>query len=285
MLADQAGASGAAAAGSQGGPGTTVVVQGAATEQRSQTETKAEAAQGIVDRLVSKFGTMSRALEVLAGENFDYRETNRELSARVQQLGAKQVPDGAIVLTGEDAKSWNAIKAIEGVTPDKVPDVVKKSRDLEMKIAATDRESIVGKASESLKWNPKVLAGLLSQSKLDLEMRDTIVRDGAGKESTEKVPYVRKAGDASAAWEKLSEFGERDFKDFLPALRTAASGGGNGSGPAGTETITPMPGQGTPAAQGATGGDVVDNFIGQQQSAAKGRVNPLSRRKPDAATK
>jgi hypothetical protein len=229
---------------------------------------------------------------VLAGENFDFRESQRDRDEEVDRLKKNQVPDGAVVLTGDDAKHFTAIKAT-GVALDKVAERVKLAGDLEGKQAASERRTSQDAAAKALTWNPDVLAPLLDNHKYLIELRDIVVKEAGKADRTVKVPYVRKDAQGSA-WERLDELVTRDesLKPFLPALKTVpASGtqGANGSSAAGgsssgstasttSDATTIFPFGQSPSQSGGDGSsDPVDKFINNRNKAAAARTNPLTR--------
>jgi hypothetical protein len=278
----------------QGGTaaGTTpaaTATQGAPSGGASFTERR-DTIQGIADRLITRFGTAERALEALAGENFDYREQLRIRDNRVGELERNQVPQGAVILTGDDKAAWEKVKALN-LSGDKVVERVKRADELETSYLADKRKSLVGELASASKYNADVLGPLLETNQLDGEIRSVTVRDTAGKETSEKVAYVRKRGDANATWEKLSEFATRDgspLKPFIPALTanvqgTSGNTGGTTSGTTHTsQGVThTFPAQSTGTSQGdGNTGSIVDQHLAARNKLAE-RTNPL---KPAATT-
>jgi hypothetical protein len=257
---------------------------------------------------VHRYGSEREALRVLSGENYDFRDRERARSQEIEGLRAKQVPDGALVLTGDDLKAWQAIKALN-VPVTEVAPRVKEAGELKERQQQADRRKAQDSAAASLKWNADVLAPLLDTNKLDIELRDVVLVEN-GKEISQKRPYVRKAGDASAAWEKLDELVARDasLKNFLPALKVVPATGAqstNGNGAAGStapgssassSSSTTAPANGNvfssipfPVEQGSSSGDsssagvgLVDKFIERSNKAAAERPNPF--RRPQSGT-
>jgi uncharacterized membrane protein YgcG len=142
-----------------------------------------------------------------------------------------------------------------------------------------------------LKYNADVLGGLVEDPRnpLVIELRDTVVKEN-GKESTVKVPFVRKATDDKATWEKLSEYADREWKSWLPALKnvstaqgaagTSASGTGGSDSGAGSSHFTPFVEQGGSSQGGGT--DAVSRHIAAVNKANAERANPF--RRPPAQT-
>jgi hypothetical protein len=263
-------------------------------------QARAELVRDHVEMLVAKHGSAEEALRVLGGDNVDYRRKLRELNEQVDELEELIPPDGAVVLTGDDAKGYTAIvEALktrsDKLTLDKVPARLTRADELEVKLVGSEHKATVTTAAQSSKFNSDVLAGLVDDPRnpLALELRDMTVQEGA-KQTTVKVPYVRKANDEKAAWEKLSDFAEREWKPWLPALKnvstaqgasgTSGSGGGTGTthGGGGSDSVfTPFPEQ-TGSSQGG-GTDTVSKFIASQREQNTARNNPL-RAKPATTT-
>jgi hypothetical protein len=287
------GTSSSSSSSGSGGSGSATTGIAAPARRRKSHESRAAGAGDIVDRLVHRYGSEAEALRVLAGENFDFREREREREQEIEDLKTKQVPDGAVVLTGDDAKAFTAIKAT-GVALDKVAERVKLAGDLEGKQAATERRTSQDAAAKALKWNPDVLAPLLDTRKLVIELRDVVVKEQGKADRTAKVPYVRE-DKQGASWERLDELVTRDesLKNFLPALqKVPASGtqGTNGDSAAGSSSSgsaasttsssdTIFPFTQTPSQGGGSdsSGDAVDKFVTARNKSAAARTNPLVR--------
>lgn len=269
--------SGSGGGSSQGG-GTTVVVQreGGGDSTESRTQRRTDAVQGITDRLVAKYGTLEAALTVLAGENYEYRDTLRAQSDELASLRKKVPADGALVLTADQKKVWDAIVA-SGVPIEKVAERIKRAGELETQLAEADFVRLVDEGAATMKYNATVLRSLLKDKGYTLEVRDMLQADG----KTIKFPFVRKAGDDKAAWEKLDVAAERDFKEFLPALKAnpqgGNAGGGGGSSATGTSSVShEMPTQSSSASSqgGGNGTSVVDQQIARNKSRSE-KPNPL----------
>lgn len=165
----------------------------------------------------------------LFDENFGYREQIRTLK--------KKVPaDGAVVLSGDDAKAWEAFKALNA-KPEDLKAAVEKVGELER----TNKE-LAG--MESL----REIADLgLDGSKLKLTvLKDQIAKfpeavisfktekDANGKEA--KVAYIKKTEKDSET--KFADFAKADLADYLPSLKVSNEANpqqytpGNGPDPA-----------------------------------------------------
>lgn len=283
------GGSGTGNGGSGGGGGGTGSTSQGGGEERHQS--RAEEVRDIVDQLVARHGTLNEALRVLASDNYDYRAKLRDATATIGTLRAKVPADGAVVLTGDDVATWNAVKPLN-LKGDKIAERIKLADELEVRVIGGERQTLVTSAAKVVQYNPDVLLAELDRNKLTLELRDGVAKDASGKETPIKIPFVRKADDPKAAWEKLTEYAERDLKLYLPALKTLPQGGASGaggtngtSGTSGTpSTFTPLPVMGDGTAQGGGAGGASDLVTRHLESASKrvDRGNPF--RKPQGGT-
>ena len=172
----------------------------------------------LIDRIVSRHGTMQNALRHLAGENYDYRERHRADEAALAAFRTR-VPEGAIVLTGDDKAEFEAFKALK-VKAEDVKKGLEERDQLKSKTKESDYEKIVEKAAKHFKFKPTVLSKLLKTEDLVLELRDTEVEvDGQDEPQVHKVAHVRPAKDEKADWKLLDKYVEKHLADFLPALR------------------------------------------------------------------
>lgn len=236
-----------------------------------------EESSDYTDRLIRKYGSKDKALEVLGGELFDLREERREQDAEIETMKAKLTPDGAVVLTGAKAEAWKKIDALatelklpEDKLGEKIVERVKKADTLEAKEAKDTKSKARKDVAAAADMDGDVLDPLLEQFGLEVETKEIQVQGTDGKLTPKKVAHVRKAGDANAAWEKLSDFAARDgspLKPFAVALAKKTS----------TTTQTTNAGFNFPDQQGGTSntaGSAVDKKLEQINSRAN-RANPL----------
>lgn len=272
------GGSGSGGSGGQGSGAPSVIVNAGGTDERGTVRDEArEEANEFWQGLLREYGTKDAAVRALISENADRRIENRTLKKSLAEVTAKVPADGSRVLSADDGKVWDAIKTAAGTDLAKVPDRIKRAGELETQLAEAEFGKLVEQGATAVKFNPTVLKSLLKDKGYTLEMRDMLQSDG---KTTVKIPFIRKAGDEKAAWEKLDAAAEQQFKDFLPALKAlpqggnAASGGGSGGG----EHIVAsheMPSQSSASSQGGGGGgSVVDQHIARQKTRSE-RPNPL----------
>ena len=152
-----------------------------------------------------------KVMRKLAKENFKYRQKNRDLEGRV-------APEGAVILSGDDATAFEAFKAL-GLKPEEVTSAVQERDTLKTANEALRRDGIVRSAAEALNFKASVLGDLVTSKGLEVEIREVEVEEN-GSKVNKSLPHVKAAGDEKAKWELLSSYAERDLKDYLPALKS-----------------------------------------------------------------
>jgi hypothetical protein len=219
--------------------------------EESPREQRAQGSRDLADRFVERFGNERAAITALAGELYDAREDRRRDRDRLAQLP----PAGAVVLVGADVEAWNGYRAL-GLAPDKA----KERLELATRLETANRQQQVGTVAEqsaaALGWGgAAVLGELVTDKGLELELRDTIVTDGKGKQETRKMPYARKAGEANAPFVPLSDYVTQKHPGYLPALtvKPATQGAPGTATHAAPAPGTPTAPNTTPGTQGAPG--------------------------------
>lgn len=140
----------------------------------------------------------------LFGENYDLRESNRDLRSKLPK-------DGTVQLSAEDAKAYQAYKDL-GFEPDaikaelaKVPELEKTAKELAQMENYREVAAIHG-------YKVPVLKKLMAEHP-DAAFEFKTTKDKDGKET--KVALIR-TGDKELPF---TEFAEKTFADFLPALK------------------------------------------------------------------
>lgn len=184
-----------------------------------------------------------RADEALKSENERLERENEELAAKLPSADA-------VILTGDDAKSWPAFKAL-GISADKAKEALKERDTLKAELAERDKEKLIATAAEKVGYNPKVLADQVALRKLHVEMRD-VTEKVDGKDVVTKVPHVRPANDDKATLEPLTAYAERELAEYMPLLKAQPGTNGTGAGQQPTGPAYPE--------QRGTGGGQVKGF-------------------------
>lgn len=191
---------------------TTTTTEESTTQRRSSSDVLQQYG-GDAIRMADRVAELER-------ENYRYREQKRDLAAEVQALKGKQVPDGAVVLTGDDAQAWQAFSTLG--KPDEVKTRLEERDSLAAEVAGVKRDQTLREVAEAAGYKFAVLRQLGGDR--EYELRD-VTADG----QTRKVPFV-KDGDTA---KPLAEFAQGAWADFLPALQagdTGRQGGQPGTG-------------------------------------------------------
>lgn len=190
-----------------------------------------------VRRLIQRegHGDSNEAIRVLLRDNKKARTRASKAEQELADLKTKGriAPDGAVILTGDDAvKVWPTISKFlseNKLTPEQLIEAHTKAGKLEGEVSTMKRKELYATVATELGWNGDALAEVLELKKLDVRMGEVVVKDDDGKSVKKLVPQVRTSGDDKAPWEPLETFAEENLKTFIPAL--AATESEEGSAP------------------------------------------------------
>jgi hypothetical protein len=192
---------------------------------------------GLVMRLVAEHGTVDNALLKLAGKQIRYQKRAQEAERQAAEL-RKLIPgDGAVVLTGDQAKAFAKLKEMN-VDFGKLPDTLKEHSELRTQVTAQGRKTDVATAAGK-KWKPSVLMRLLGDSADGkIEFKDQLQKkeDGSGTE-TVRVAYITIDGK-SIALDTWMETDQKEWLDVAKASETDGNGGGSGTSASSSATST-----------------------------------------------
>lgn len=216
--------------------------------------------QGAADDRQNLQGLLARhnndAMAVVAtllSENHGLRDERRQLRS---QLPAQ----GTVVLTPEQAQSWQAYQGLGAL--DAVQQQLQQAQTAQTELAGLRRESLLGRVQEASGYKASVLGKLPGSDKLDFEVRETTV-DGKAVKSV-----VVKDGDKETP---LADYAKTNWSDFLPALTA-----GQQQQPAGTTFVHQNAG-------GAGVGNSLDTYakrFQEQRDAAPNPLSPVAARNP-----
>jgi hypothetical protein len=161
--------------------------------------------QVAIREAVAKHGDAERALGYFLRDNRKYRKDMAELRAKLP-------PEGAVVLSGDDAKAWDEYRALG------------KAGDLKAALGERDRfrdeadglrrAEVYKQAAEAHGYKAPVLSRLASQEKLQIEIKEEKV--GA---RTAQVAYVKGVDDkGKETATKLPDYAARAWPEFLDSL-------------------------------------------------------------------
>jgi hypothetical protein len=228
------------------------------TTTAEETQTQRRSSADVLQQYGNDAIRMADRVAELERDNYRYREQKRDLTDRVKALEGKQIPEGAVVLTGDEAQAYDAYKGLG--TP---ADLTKRLGDADAattRLAELEREGKLREVADAAGYKLSVLKQIGGDR--EYELRD-VTADG----QTTKVAFV-KDGDTA---KPLAEFATTAWADFLPSL--TATGGNNGSGQQGTGQQTIPRQQGSQAARPTSS---LDDFITRRNEQAASRPNPLA---------
>lgn len=146
-------------------------------------------------------GDAVQLARLLFGENYDYRNTIRDLTARVPA-------EGAVVLSGNDAAHWATYRELG--TPDELRSVRTERDTFAQREQQRERAALLDEAATVSGFDPDVLKELAG-AQLVVEVKK---EQKEGKEV--KIAYVVKD---DKTLEPLAAHAERAWSKFMPALK------------------------------------------------------------------
>lgn len=157
----------------------------------------------------------------LLRENYRAREKLRlanEALTKAQAEGTK-VPKDAVVLTGDDAKTYGEFKKLNLPVADIATRLAERDT-LATERAQRDADVLLDGIADEMGLNPRAFKRLVKAEGLTVTVKTTKVRDEeTGKMVEEQVPVVKRAGAKDTDEpEELSAVLERDFADDLDTL-------------------------------------------------------------------
>lgn len=207
-------------------------------------------------------GKRFRELEAVKSEAAERRKKLKEAETRIAEL-EKAVPEGAVILTGDDAKAHAALVAA-GKTLKQVDDDLKRLGELETKDRAREREDSVRKAAKAEGLDPdqavRAFANLAGADALTFEDGEVQVQ---GKQDKQPAGFVTVDG-------KKVRLGEWLASEH-PYLNLAAENGAGGNG-GGVREVPEMRGK---APAGGGGGATALERAKEANRAAAQRPNAL----------
>lgn len=149
---------------------------------------------------------LRKKIETLETDNAGYR-------SKVKELEGKQVPEGAVVLTGEEATAYPTLKELG--KPEEIKGKLEKLPTLEAEIARRDREAARDAAARALGIEGNDLRPFAGSDALSYETREEEVELQGGKREKRPVPYVK---DGEGKEHKLVDFGKAQWGRPFEAL-------------------------------------------------------------------
>lgn len=216
-------------------------------------------------------------------DNVKLRLKLNEVRTENETLKSK-LPEGAVVLSKDDAKLFEDFKAL-GKKPADITKLLKDGETAATELASRKLGDVAADAAKALGWNGvDVLKDQISSRNLRVEMRETEVDDGKGGKTKKPVPFVITGEGAASKAEELTTYVNTNLKGYLPALQGSADSNGDRRAASSTSGGVRVPAQ-TAAAQTSRAGTSINPV-----AAVTGRyirpsqVNPDGSRR-DTATK
>lgn len=161
-------------------------------------------------------GTPEEVVKKVSGLETD----NKKQRDEIRDLKAAAPPEGAVVLTGDEAKAYPTLKELG--KPEVIQAKLTKAEETEGELAAMKRSRTVREAADAHGYKPSVLEKLPGADKLSFEVKTEKVKDEKGEETEAKVAYVTPP-EEGAEPVRLTDHAEAAWKDFLPALQAEAA--------------------------------------------------------------
>lgn len=184
-----------------------------------------------IERLIQRLGggDANAAVAELVRENQGYRDRHRQDQEALSEVQKKLPGEGAVVLTGDDAKTWAAVSARK-LTAEQLETQLKERETLSAQVAEHTANTQWAEAAQALGWKPNVVQRIAKSEGLHLEFREVIqpTKDDPEKTETVRRAHVRPAADEKAECMLLDKYVEQHLADFLPALKADAETGGSG---------------------------------------------------------
>lgn len=185
------------------------VAEGTEAPAKASEAAKAPPTLDEMRKVVEERGVDSaaRMLLELSEDNFKYRSRLREAEGRV--------PEGAVVLKGEDARRWEKFKALGD--PASVEKELAEGRDAKGWQARRLKEDNLASVAELHGWKPSVLKRLGAELEVEVGEHPTEKADG----KPVRVGFVVTRGDdgKEQGRKPLDEYAREQWGDFMPALK------------------------------------------------------------------
>lgn len=162
-----------------------------------------KARRNLQNLLAKKDGDAIALAGDLLAENADLRGKNRELKTKV-------TPDGAVILSADDAAKWTAFNELG--TPDDVKRRLDGTEAIATENADLKAEKVIAQAAALSGFKPDVLADLAKTKGF------TLAVEGEGESARVLANY--KEGEADAS-KPLSEYASEKLAAYLPSLQAA----------------------------------------------------------------
>lgn len=205
-------------------------------------------AQGLQNLLTRHNNDAMAVVSVLYHDNYQLRDDNRILKGKVPA-------DGALILTGDDAKAWADYQQLG--KPDDLRKTISDKDKLQGELGTLQRDGVLRDVAEAAGYKFTVLKDLDSKAKLSYAVKE-IEQDG---KKVKAVSVTPEGGQEQA----LEAYATATWADYLPALRTTAQAAPGTRYPAQNAGGKPPGGKSDP----------VEDFLQRQEASRAAVKNPL----------
>lgn len=206
-------------------------------------------ASDMLDRYGRDALKLAEKLAEVQSDNYSLREKNRTLRQELKDTAAKAAPDGAVLMTAEDAAALGAYRALG--TPDALKGAQAAATEAQDKLAGLQRDATLRDVRDVTGYDLDILRDIGGA-----EWQYSIKDEGTEAEP-QRVVYV-KDGDTEQRIDQHPK-----VQRVLPALKPAAA-----SQPA----AQPYPRQ----SAGGRAPDMAQQFLDQKQARNAALPNPLA---------
>lgn len=155
---------------------------------------------------------VEKKINDLERDNRQYRQE------KIPELEKKIPGEGAVVLTGDEAKAYPALKELTSFgTAAEIKAKLDQGETNSAELADLKRKESVRLAATAAGYKDSVLLKLPGAEKLKFETKQETVNED-GKTKQVDVAYVTGSGEGATP-QKLTEYAEKEWSDFLPSLK------------------------------------------------------------------
>jgi len=201
----------------------------------------------------SDVGPLKEIVQQFYHDAVDLRTKNRELTRELAAAKGK-IKDGDVVLTGDDAKAWQAIQKLN-IPAGEISKKLTEGVEAQQKLGVYERDRVADAIAELTGQNAKALRGIVKLHNLNVQIQEVPdpsgARDAEGKAKKVKRAVVIPVGDKAEPieWDEYVEQNLGDFREVLagseserngnrepPAPRITRQRSGDGGGARGVTT-------------------------------------------------
>lgn len=175
----------------------------------------------VLDRLGRDPLKLAEKLAEALEDNYKLRDERRRLKAERGDLEKRLAPEGAVILTSDDAAAWAAYRELGSAADLKT--ALAERADLAGKVAKRERQDQIVTAAKVAGFDADVLATLVGDAAL------TVKELGEGKDR-KAVAYIAGSDGKEHA---LTDYAAQAWGKFLPALAPQQRSGDGVGSPAG----------------------------------------------------